>query len=116
MKKSRLVDKTKRLFVCPWTPLAGRPPKERSRPRLDSLPRQAGKVKPAGHKKPGEVKAGPIPREARQRPLLRERRAFSGWGGSPQEAAKGPEGPQATDPARRVKAGPIPREARSPWP
>ena len=63
MKKSRLVDKTKRLFVCPWTPLAGRPPKERSRPRTNTLPRQTGKVKPAGHKKPGKVKAAPCDSE-----------------------------------------------------
>ena len=63
MKKSRLVDKTKRLFVCPWTLLAERPPKERSRPRPNTIPRPGQKVKPAGQKKPGKVKAGRSPPE-----------------------------------------------------
>ena len=56
MKKSRLVDKTKRLSLALWTPAGVAPEGAASEPRTNTLPRQAGKVKPAGHKKPGKVK------------------------------------------------------------
>ena len=62
MKKSRLVDKTKRLLPSMDTP-QGRPPKERNGPRNTNIPRTGQKVKPAGQKKPGKVKAGRSPPE-----------------------------------------------------
>ena len=63
-EKSRPVDKTKRLFVCPWTPREGRPPKERSRPRTINIAHPAGKVKPAGQKSPARSRPGGARRRA----------------------------------------------------
>lgn len=59
MKKSRLVDKTKRLSCRPRTPREGRPPRERNGPRKTNIPRTDEKVKPAGQfSRPQPVKAG----------------------------------------------------------
>ena len=83
MKKSRLVDKTKRLSLALWTPAGVAPEGAASEPRTNTLPRQTGKVKPAGHKKArqGQGRADP-PRGPLDSALTAAGQWESGGGGA----------------------------------